>query len=66
MASGGSGCPTGWRTSKGENNKSTALVAGEGCPFCTIQQMADDEALIVARGTLVYAVLNLYPYNSAT
>ncbi len=26
--------------------------------------MADDEALIVARGTLVYAVLNLYPYNS--
>jgi ATP adenylyltransferase len=26
--------------------------------------MADEEALIVARGTLVYAVLNLYPYNS--
>jgi ATP adenylyltransferase len=26
--------------------------------------MADEEALIVARGTLVYVVLNLYPYNS--
>jgi ATP adenylyltransferase len=37
---------------------------GEGCPFCLIQQMTDQEGLIVARGTLVYAVLNLYPYNS--
>jgi ATP adenylyltransferase len=36
----------------------------EGCPFCRIQDLPDDEALIVARGTLVYAVLNLYPYNS--
>jgi len=38
--------------------------AGDGCPFCAIQEMADSEGLIVARGTLVYAVLNLYPYNS--
>ncbi len=38
--------------------------AGEGCPFCLIQELSDSEALIVARGTLVYAVLNLYPYNS--
>jgi ATP adenylyltransferase len=33
------------------------------CPFCEIPQRSDAEALIVARGELVYAVLNLYPYN---
>jgi ATP adenylyltransferase len=34
-----------------------------GCPFCDIPVMRDDEGLIVARGTHVFAVLNLYPYN---
>lgn len=34
------------------------------CPFCVIPSKPDDEALIVARGSLVYAVLNLYPYNA--
>lgn len=34
-----------------------------GCPFCRIPEMADADALIVARGAEVYAVLNLYPYN---
>jgi ATP adenylyltransferase len=38
--------------------------AGDGCPFCAIKHMADSEGLVVARGTLVFAVLNLYPYNS--
>ena len=33
-------------------------------PFCRIPEMTDADGLIVARGTLVYAVLNLYPYNS--
>ncbi len=68
----GAGTPDGFRRLwmphrmayiKGEN-KLPGPGAGEGCPFCLIQQMADEEALIVARGTLVYAVLNLYPYNS--
>jgi ATP adenylyltransferase len=36
----------------------------EGCPFCRIQSMPDADGLVVARGLLVYAVLNLYPYNS--
>ena len=35
----------------------------EGCPFCRAPTLGDEEALIVARGSLVYAVLNLYPYN---
>lgn len=34
------------------------------CPFCVAVNQPDDEALVVARGTLVYAVLNLFPYNA--
>src|SRR6202022_2749275 len=32
-------------------------------PFTDIPGMADEEGRVVARGELVYAVLNLYPYN---
>ncbi|GLY68913.1 HIT family protein [Amycolatopsis taiwanensis] len=35
----------------------------EGCPFCRLIALEDADALIIARGELVYAVLNLYPYN---
>ncbi|MFI5099472.1 MAG: HIT family protein [Actinomycetes bacterium] len=38
--------------------------AGEGCPFCRAPVEPDDDGLVVARGELVYAVLNLYPYNA--
>jgi ATP adenylyltransferase len=49
-----------------------AYIKGEGkpadgaeaCPFCEIPKMSDADGLIVARGEQVYAVLNLYPYNS--
>jgi len=37
---------------------------GDGCPFCLIPAMTDEEGLVVARGATVYAVLNLYPYNA--
>jgi ATP adenylyltransferase len=47
---------------KGENKPSGH--GDDGCPFCRIQKLPDAEGLIVVRGTLVYAVLNLYPYNS--
>ena len=36
----------------------------EDCPFCIAPTLTDEEGLIVARGELVYAVMNLYPYNS--
>ena len=36
----------------------------DGCPFCLAPARTDEDALIVARGEHVYAVLNLYPYNS--
>jgi ATP adenylyltransferase len=47
-----------------------AYIRGEGkagagtCPFDEIPRMPDADGLIVARGVLVYAVLNLYPYNA--
>jgi ATP adenylyltransferase len=47
---------------KGEG-KPTGPGAEEGCPFCFIPEMDDEKGLVVARGTAVYAVLNLYPYN---
>jgi ATP adenylyltransferase len=47
---------------KGEGKPAAGV--DEGCPFCRIPTLPDEEGLIVARGQLVYAVLNLYPYNS--
>jgi ATP adenylyltransferase len=34
-----------------------------GCPFCLAPAAPDERSLVVARGEVVYAVLNLYPYN---
>ena len=36
----------------------------EGCPFDRAPTLSDEDGLIVARGSLVYVVLNLYPYNA--
>ncbi|MGH3761941.1 HIT family protein [Actinophytocola sp.] len=46
---------------KGQNKPTTDDV--DGCPFCALVELSDADALIVARGSLVYGVLNLYPYN---
>ncbi|KAB8184422.1 HIT family protein [Microbispora catharanthi] len=48
---------------KGEN-KPSGSGADDGCPFCEIPKLSDEDGLIVARGSAVFAVLNLYPYNS--
>jgi ATP adenylyltransferase len=45
---------------KGENKPQ----GDDDCPFCEIPQRPDEDALIVARGELAFAVLNLYPYTS--
>ncbi len=47
---------------KGENRVTGA--GEEGCPFCRIPGLSDEDSLIVARGRLVFTVLNLYPYNA--
>jgi len=44
-----------------------AYIKGEGkqgCAFCDIPTMSDEDGLVVARGEHVFVVLNLYPYNS--
>jgi ATP adenylyltransferase len=48
---------------KGEN-KPAGSEEGDGCPFCRIPSLSDEDGLIVARGQLVYSILNLYPYNA--
>jgi len=37
--------------------------ASEAAPFTDIPTLSDEDGLVVARGELVYVVLNLYPYN---
>ena len=36
---------------------------GQECPFCRAPESDDEDGLVVYRGALVYAVLNLFPYN---
>jgi ATP adenylyltransferase len=38
--------------------------AGRECPFCRAPTLSDEDGLIVHRGSLGYAVLNLFPYNA--
>jgi len=45
---------------RGES-KPADTSAGE-CPFCRIPARSDQDGLVVHRGGLAYAVLNLYPY----
>jgi ATP adenylyltransferase len=37
--------------------------SSQECPFCRIPTLPDAEGLMVHRGELGYAVLNLYPYS---
>ncbi|WP_459547044.1 ATP adenylyltransferase [Nocardia sp. X0981] len=41
----------------------SAPKGATGHPFTDIPKMSDEDGLVIARGELVYAVLNLYPYN---
>ena len=40
-----------------------ARPVGEGCPFCAMETLPDEETLVVHRGETCFAVLNLHPYN---
>jgi ATP adenylyltransferase len=40
-----------------------AYATPVGCPFCRAPEAPQDEGLVVARGQVVYALLNRYPYN---
>src|SRR6187551_1576788 len=45
----------------GEDAPPEGYAKPSGCPFCRAPSVS--ESLVVARGEVVYAVLNLYPYN---
>lgn len=48
---------------KGEGRPDHA-GAGDDCPFCRAPSQPEPDSLIVARGTWVFVIMNLYPYNS--
>ncbi len=48
----------------GGQDKPADDAAGAGCPFCRVPGLSDEDGLVVARGTVAYVVMNLYPYNS--
>lgn len=52
----------GWRSSYIE--EIAATPSPEGCLFCGLLALDDDEALILERGEHSFAVMNAYPYTS--
>jgi ATP adenylyltransferase len=66
IAQDGGGIPDGWQRLWMPERMAYILGEGksDGCPFCRIPSLSDEDGLIVARGDTTYVVLNLYPYNS--
>ncbi len=48
----------------GGQDKPVDDAPGDGCPFCRIPSLTDEQGLVVHRGHVAYVVMNLYPYNS--
>ncbi|WP_433791134.1 HIT family protein [Actinoplanes sp. CA-252034] len=48
---------------QGEDRPEGGYEKPTGCPFCLAPALAEAQTLVVARGELVFALLNLYPYN---
>ncbi len=60
----GIGTPDGFRRLWTPHRLAYIKEAGDGsCPFCRIPSLSDEDGLVLHRGTTVYAVLNLHPYN---
>ncbi|MDO4791600.1 MAG: HIT domain-containing protein [Buchananella hordeovulneris] len=47
---------------KGEAKPADSSAAQ--CPFCSMRERSDEEALVVRRTELAFVVLNLFPYNT--
>jgi ATP adenylyltransferase len=47
----------------GEDRPADGYDEPVGCPFCRAPGNPDADSLVVARGRVVFTVLNLYPYN---
>lgn len=59
-----SGCDARDGRSGGNRGAGDRSAFRPGCPFCEGPRKSDEDALICWRGTYVFAVLNLYPYNT--
>ena len=53
-----------YRSSYIAEHASTRERGGSTDPFLAIPELDDEDGLVIARGEHVYAVCNLYPYNS--
>ncbi|MFC7545307.1 HIT family protein [Plantactinospora sp. GCM10030261] len=47
----------------GQDRPAEGYEKPAGCPFCLAPDRAGADSLVVTRGEVAYAVLNLYPYN---
>jgi len=48
---------------KGDDQPRATYETPAGCPFCLAPEAPSETGLVVARGKVVYALLNRYPYN---
>jgi ATP adenylyltransferase len=48
----------------GGADRPTDDAPGDGCPFCRAPGLTDEQGLVVGRGRVTFALLNLYPYNA--
>ena len=55
---------SGWRAAYVTGATGELEGAGEGCLFCRLVELDDDEAYILERTEHTYTVLNAYPYTS--
>ncbi|HLG01621.1 MAG TPA: HIT domain-containing protein [Acidimicrobiia bacterium] len=55
---------SGWRAAYVTGATGELEGAGEGCLFCRLVELDDDEAYILERTEHAYTVLNAYPYTS--
>src|SRR5438874_9723130 len=51
-----------WRSKYIEGFKDGSKA--DGCIFCQALEQDDKERLVIYRGKLAFAIMNLYPYNS--
>jgi ATP adenylyltransferase len=47
----------------GDTRPADGYDSPSNCPFCQAPSLSDEDSLVVARGEVVYAVLNRFPYN---
>ncbi len=54
----------GWRVAYVTGAATTPPGGPDECLFCGLAKAADEDAFVVARGELAFAVLNAFPYTS--